>query len=338
MLLNWQGNSGPITANSGGKLQTSHGPALIAADTLLQMIYVGESTLDDNLWTASTLATIFPKWDSNQQIDSTQTAPGSSVPLSSYRPALALFNGLVHMVYVGQGGANLWWAWAKPNGQWTNVQLPWSGAETAAPALAVHSDGKLYLAWHEYVSAVPAQVNSSGQIVAPATPEHNYIKYSSLATGEPLSVSSWAEEQLVGDGASIPTMASYLNTLYLFATPAQPAAVSSQILTTQFGPRGWVPFSPFQITGTNPLSSGGAAAAVFNNELYVVYPGEGGKNLWYAWIDGQRQTHGNVQIVIAKNNTPETSAPLGAIAFNGALCVAYKGESSDNVWMSFGKP
>ena len=338
MLLKWQGNNGPLSANGGGKLLTSHGPALVAADTLLQMIYVGRSTVADNLWTASTLAAIFPEWDSNQQIDTTQTAPGSSVPLSSYRPALALFNGLVHMVYVGKGGNNLWWAWGKPNGQWTNVQLPWSGAQTVAPALAVHSDGRLYLAWHEYVAATPAQVNDNGQVLTPGTPEHNYIKYSSLATGEPLLVSSWQAEQLAGDGASLPAMASYLGTLYLFAAAAQPAAAASQILMTQLGSKGWAPLSRFQITGTNPLSSGGGAAAVFNNELYLVYPGEGGNNLWYAWIDEQRQTHGNVQIVVGKNNTPKTSAPIGATVFNGALCVAYKGESSNNVWMSFGTP
>lgn len=328
MILQWKGNSGPIVASNGGKLQTSHGPGLIAAVTLLQMIYVGKSTEDDNLWSASTLAASFPQWDSNQKIDGSMTQPGNSVPRSSYRPALALFNNMIHMVYVGTGGENLWWAWCKPNGQWTNVKLPWSGANTPAPALAVHSDGKLYLAWHEYSAAVPN-----------VSPEHNYIKFSSLASTEPLDVSSWAAPQVVGDGATKPTMGSFRNTLYIFATPLDSTIFQpTQILMSTLNRGTWSSFAPFEITGSNPLSSGGGAVVVFSNELYLIYPGAGGNNLWYAWIDAQGQSHGNVQIKISGSNIPKTSAPIGVTSFGRSLCVAYKGENSNNVWSCYGTP
>ena len=82
------------------------------------------------------------------------------------------------MVYVGEHGQNLWWATAKPNGQWSNVQLPFSGAQDVQPALGVHSDGKLYLAWHEFIAAKPATY-VNGRLTSPAQPEQNNIRYSS---------------------------------------------------------------------------------------------------------------------------------------------------------------
>ena len=82
---------------------------------------------------------------------------------------------------------------------------------------------------------------------------------------------------------------------------------------------------------------GGAALAVFNNILYIVYPGQGGKNLWYAYIDTLDVHAGNIQIKTSRS-TPETSAPVGLAAFNGHLCLAYKGESltGHNFWFSYG--
>ena len=58
----------------------------------------------------------------------------------------------------------------------------------------------------------------------------------------------------------------------------------------------------------------------------------------YAWIDALGQSHGDVQVQIEGGGTPETSAPLGVTAFDGLVCVAYKGKSGNNVWMSYGKP
>ena len=83
MNLNWQGNIGPISATNGGKLQTSHGPALVAADTLLDMIYVGKSGA--NLWSASTLAVNFPQWETNARVDGSPRCPDQRSNQASVR-------------------------------------------------------------------------------------------------------------------------------------------------------------------------------------------------------------------------------------------------------------
>ena len=322
MLLDWQGNTGPIQASSGGQPLTSHGPALVAAGSLLQLMCVGQSGAG-NLWNVSTTSTSFPAWNSNNQIDSSAVVPGDPTPLSIYRPALAFFDGVIHMVSVGKNGSTLWWQWSTPGGQWNNAQLPWS-SQDPQPALAVHSDGKLYLTWHQFIAPSPAQG------------VHNYVWYSSLDPRRALKVGSWAGEQLVIDGASNPAICSFGGSLYLAAKPASPLGGSLEILMLRFDGSSWSSSSSLSINGQDPLSSGGGAMAVLNGELYIVYPGQGGQNLWYAWIDAAGQPHGNLQIKISNHNVPKTSAPIGVAAFNCALCVACKGQSSNNIWVSYG--
>jgi hypothetical protein len=88
-------------------------------------------------------------------------------------------------------------------------------------------------------------------------------------------------------------------------------------------------------------SKGGVGLAVFNSLLYLVYPDELGVILRYAWIDALHVPHGNIPIKVSNGSTgstPKTSAPLGLCAFNGALCVGYKGENGNNVWFCYGTP
>jgi hypothetical protein len=335
MSLNWKGNDGPLTSNNGGKPETSHGPGMISNGTSLQMIYVGKSR-DNNLWDLSTIAAIFPQWDNNSEIDDSQTIAGDSRPRASFRPALAVFNNQNHMVYAGNEGRNLWWAWSQPDGSWNNLQLPWSGTNfNPQPALAVH-EGKLFLAWYDYVQGTPASQNGS----IPAVPDRNYIRYSSLDEREPLEVSSWAHEQIIADGAQLPALASYSNgkttTLYLLAT--SPPNLGTQLLISQFNGNNWAALKPFAITGAAPASKGGIGLAVFNSMLYLVYPDAQGVTLRYAWIDTLNVTHGDIQIKVSNGSTPKTSAPLGLCVFNGALCVGYKGENGNNVWFCYGTP
>lgn len=333
MSLNWHGNDGPLHSNNGGQPQTSHGPGLIADGTSLQMIYVGKSQ-DNNVWNLSTLAAIFPQWDDNSEIDASKMIAGNGRPLASFRPALALFNNQIHMVYAGNKGRNLWWAWSQPNGSWTNVQLPWAGTSyNPQPALAVHQ-GKLFLAWYDYIQGTPASANG----LIPAVPDQNYIRYSVLDGREPLEVSSWQGERILAAGAQLPAMASYNNSLYLLAT--SPPNLGTQILISQFDGASWSPLKPFAITGAAPTSTDGVSLGILNNVLYLVYPSgpmQGSGSLRYAWIDSLNVSHGDIAIQVSNGSTPKTSAPLGVCTFNNTLCVGYKGLSSNNVWFCYGK-
>jgi hypothetical protein len=317
MAIVWHGNT-QVKTNQGVP-ETSHGPALVSLGSTLFSMYVGQG--GSNLWITSAASGTFPNWTTNQQIK----ISSNNVPLSSYRPALTVLNGIVHMVYVGQGGSNLWWSWFDGKNWAGNLQLPYTAGDPQ-PALAAFN-GKLHLVWHNFVPAVTQTVDNQVIVIQPA---HNYIQHATFTAGEPLQVSSWQQQPLLGDGAQLPALAAFNGSLYLVLSQAN----GSGLLKAKWDGQNWPGWSNFTITGSSPASAGGAAMAVFNNALYIVYPGSGGANLWYASIDTSDVDAGNIQIKTG-STTPETSAPVGVATFNGDLCLAYKGQSSNNFWFAY---
>ena len=340
MPITWHGNT-QVKTNDGVPL-TSHGPALVVKDNVLYTVYVGQG--GSNIWQSSTSSATSSHWQTNKQVK----IAGQSTPLSSFRPALALFNDTIHMVYVGQGGANLWWSWFDGTSWAGNVKLPWSGGDPQ-PALAAYN-GKLHLVWHDHqpaiyetVGATPGDPGDPGDPGSPGVqilvqPEHNFIHYSALDAREPLQVSSWQQPALLGDGGQLPALASYNGSLYMVLSSAvgdgRPPATSSGLLLGKWQNAAWEGWGNFNIVGSSPRSAGGVALAVQNNLLYIVYPGQGGANMWYAYMDTLGVIAGNIQIKTPPS-VPETSAPLGLVSFQGNLCLAYKGESSNNLWFSY---
>ena len=233
------------------------------------------------------------------------------------------------MVYVGEGGSDLWWSSFDGKTWAGNLNLPYSGG-SPQPALAAFN-GILHLVWHDSVPAVTAQ-GENGQVIV-LQPAHEYILHSSYDPREPLQVSSWQGEVELGDGAQLPALAAFNGALYMILNKTG----ETQMLKAKWDGQTWTGWSSFTITGSEPASVGGAGMTLFNGSLYIVYPGQGGANLWYAAIDTLGVASGNIQIKTG-NTTPETSAPLGVAAFNGSLCVAYKGESSNNFWFAYGTP
>jgi len=317
MSINWHGNTQVKTPQ--GTPETSHGPALATLGNTLYSMYVGQG--EKNLWMASASSSSFPNFTTNQQIK----ISSKNVPLSSYRPAVAVLNGIIHMVYVGEGGSNLWWSWFDGQSWAGNLELPYSGGNPQ-PALAA-LNGKLHLVWHNFVPAVTETIDK--QVIV-LQPQHDYILHSVYDSREPLQVSSWQTQPAIGDGAQLPALAAYNGTMYLILSQVG----GTGLLKSKFNGQTFPGWSNFTITGSSPASAGGAALSVFNNQLYVVYPGEDGHNLWYAYIDTLDVAAGNIQIKTG-SSTPETSAPLGVATFGKDLCVAYKGESSDNFWFAY---
>lgn len=319
MSINWQGNTQVKTSQ--GTPETSHGPALATFGSTLYSAYVGQG--GENLWLASMPASSFPNFSTNQQIK----IASNNVPLSSFRPALAAFNGHLHMIYAGKDGATLWWSWFDGHTWAGNLMLPYSTGGSGQPALAAMGN-MLHLVWHDFVPPVTETVNNQVIVLRPS---HDYILHATLDAREPLQVSSWQGPTTLGDGGTLPSIAAFNNTLYMVLSQAG----NTGLLIGKWQGNVWPGWTTFGITGSSPASSGGAALSVFNNKLYIVYPDQGGHNLWYADVDTLDVHAGNVQIKTG-NSTPETSAPVGLATFNGHLCLAYKGESSNNFWFSYG--
>jgi hypothetical protein len=88
-----------------------------------------------------------------------------------------------------------------------------------------------------------------------------------------------------------------------------------------------------------PESRNGAALLVLGAYLYLVYPGEAGKNLWCAWIDENGGHFGNIQIETTDGSgIPRTSDGVGAASDGQSLWVSFKAESSDRLCMVQSSP
>lgn len=165
MAITWDGNFQIKTDST--TPQSSHGLALALLNNRLYMVYVG--TGGKNLWYSYIQQgqNSFTNWQGNEQIK----ISSKNIPLSSDRPALAVLNGILHMVYAGEGGSNLWWSWFDGSTWQGNISLGFS-ADQPQPSLTAYN-GQLYLAWHHLVP--PVTVTDPNGAVTVVSPEFDYI-------------------------------------------------------------------------------------------------------------------------------------------------------------------
>jgi hypothetical protein len=318
-FTNWQGNNS-IATPSRNVPKTSHGPSFVSTAPLLYMFYSGSG--GEDLWCATTEAPAFPKFQGNIRAKSIDNG---SVPKTDFRPASAMLpNGMIHLVYEGKGGGNLWWCWFDGAQTWYgNLSLPFSGYNLR-PSLT-YFNGELHLVWHNQVSGSPG---------------HEYIMHSTLTPPANIAqqprVDDWSAPQVIADGANYPSVVVFKNQLYVIA---RNYPYSANPVPQGFVYAKWdggqvaapLPLHPVTITGSDPKTAEGPTAMTLGDAVIFVYQGEGGANIWYAWMDldaqRQEQFHGNLQIKTA-TSTPEASAVIGLAAFAGKLCVGYKGEGN----------
>jgi hypothetical protein len=323
-VLTWNGNLRITSAGSAHSPQTSHGPALAVLGDILYAVYVGGAGA--NLWFMRLQPNIgFDAWQDNQPIK----VDGVTVK-SSYRPALAVANGMMHMVYQGAGGTGLWWSWFDGEKWWGNIklsddfQLPFGGKDYSLqqtePSMCVDSSGTLHLAYHAYLSPIPAN-EAQNQIF------HSTYR----ANGTAPSPSNWSKPDSVSSPFNRPEIQAFNRSLFLIAISAQNAPGSDALQLAQGLPGNWSAFSP--IPGA--LSNFGGALVEFNTFLYAFYRGQGNRNVWYVCLNPTAVPGDNKQVKGVGINV-ETSAPISVAVFNGEVCLAYKGQSSDNFWFAHG--
>lgn len=322
--ITWTENFRILQAGSAHSPQAGHGPGLVVYNNFLYMVYVGEG--NKNLWFTRLASTAnYREWEQNQQVKSNGNALRSSD-----RPALAMTNNLVYMVYQGQGGTNLYLATFDGN-QWSDdgqlpdqIQHP-AGAgqyslQQTQPSLCADSNGQLHLLYHAYLVPLP-----EGAV-------QNQILHSTYDPRRGV----WSKPDVVASPYAHPAILQLGNLFALTATVAANQADSENLHFTTGTPGAWQNFASLN---DNVLSTVGGVLVEFNNLLYIVYTGLSNKKIWYAWMNANAVASNAVldnKQLKEGGWAAETSAALSAAVIDGELCVAYKGESSDNVWFVHG--
>jgi hypothetical protein len=117
-------------------------PALAAYNEQLHMVHLGDSS-NDLWWSMFDGAS----WNKPDGTPGNERIPGQQ---SKATPALAVYNGQLHMVHLGDSSNDLWWSmfdgasWNKPDGTPGNERIPGQQSK-AAPTLAAFGS-YLYMA------------------------------------------------------------------------------------------------------------------------------------------------------------------------------------------------
>ena len=115
--------------------QSKAPPALAAWDGALHLVHLGDSSND--IWHSR--STDLRTWSENQRVKNQH----NRVQKSKASPALAAFNGELHMVHIGDSSNDLWHAFTSDGINWTEEMIPGQQSK-AAPALAAFG-GELHL-------------------------------------------------------------------------------------------------------------------------------------------------------------------------------------------------
>ncbi len=311
--------------------QTSHGVAMSVFAGRLMMVYVGSG--GHNLWVAELDSLSEPlKLKSNVQI----VIAGLNAPKSQYRPALATDGKLLHCVYAGDDNAAVYWSWFDGQTWKGNIPLPPTGLShdpQYQPSLT-YFDGMLH-----------CFVNRSDEFL-----------HCAYDTTKPQVTSSWTAWTLIKGSYSGPSSAVINGRLILAATDSTSCLRVGEVKLNLPGalPTGWSPQaigsgvdeSHYSTLSSNPGivmvpwgDSDGALMCYLpsDNEIYYLYFELAGLSSAPSGIFPCVPYHGNTQIKCA-NSTPGTSDTLGLAYFADAFVIAYRGESSDNFYLAYGKP
>jgi hypothetical protein len=245
-------------------------------------------------------------------------------------------NNLLHMVYQGQGGTDLWWAWFDGNNWAGNLKLPPAfqfpagpgqySLQQTRPSLCVDTNGALHLLYHAYLVPLPNGGIQNQLLHATFTPP--------LRTAP--SLDDWSAPDVVSRDKNHPAILPFGQSLAMISTIALNVAGNNVLQFAQGNPGAWGNFTPLH---GNVLSTDGGVLVEFNNLLYVVYIGLSHRKIWYAWMDANgastESPQGNLQVKNAGWEA-DTSAAISAAVINSELCIAYKGQSSDNLWFAHG--
>ncbi len=273
-------------------------------------------------------------WTSNVLI------PGQQ---SQSTPALAEFNGSLHMVHAGASSHDIWHSLFDGTAWAPNVRIP--DQQSKAPSALAAFGGRLHLVhlgtssnqlWHSSYDGTRwttnAKIDGESTSAAPALAE-----FGGLLHCVHLGSSSTRLYHLTFDGVrwtkrpadpgldgqrskGAVALAAHGGVLHL----VHQGESSNRLWHSTFDGTTWTP----NVVIPGQLSKAAPALASFNGLLHLVHLGDSSNRLWHSTFDGSVWAE-NVAIPYQLSKDAAALAP-----FNSRLHLVHLGDSSDNLWHS----
>jgi hypothetical protein len=231
-------------------------------------------------------------WSTNVKIGSQHT----KAPV-----ALAVFNGLIHMVHLDNSSNNIWWSTSPDGINWTPDVKIGSQLSKTSPALAVFNN-QLFMVHSD---------NSSNDL------------WIATCDGTSWTNDTKIPQQKSKSGAALATYNGKLHMVHLDDS-------SNDIWWSQFDGTSWKTSSgganDQKISGQ--LSKSQPSLAVFGNELHMIHLGDNENDVWWSAFDGTGWWP-NTRIRCQKSQATPALCAQG-----GLLHLMHMGDSSHDIWWS----
>ena len=260
--FDWMGDS-QITTTRPSTPATGTWPALAMNDSngLLYLAYGSSS--DESMWWSWYDGKL---WRGDVQIQTNQP----STPTTSAAPALAMYKGILYLVYRSSSDESIWYSWFDGTAWNGDIQIQTNQSSTpgtsAAPALVVYND-LLYLVYQSTAD------QSMWYSWFDGTTWYGDIQ---IQTNQPSTPTTSAAPALAVNGGN--------NTLYL----VYKASGGDDMWWSWFNGADWQGDVQIQFAPLNaPQTSNTPAMAVnSSNMLYLVYDSSNDDTMWYSEFPG----------------------------------------------------
>jgi C1A family cysteine protease len=325
--------SGGVYKHVSGNLEGGHCVVVIGYDEQLQAwlcqnswgtgwgidgyfwIAYGQCGIDADMWEVTGFSKTYFDWMGDSQIQTTRP----STPKTSSWPALAMntSNNLLYLVYRSSADSTMWWSWSDGNIWYGDAQIqttrPSTPKTSAAPALALYNNNKLYLVYRSS---------------ADSTMWYSWFDGTTWNGDTQIKTSGGSTPKT----SAAPALAVYNNKLYLVYRSSS----NSTMYYAWFDGTNWNGDTQIKTAGgVTPKTGATPGLAVYNNKLYIVYHSSADSTMWYAWFDGTNW-NGDTQIKTS-SKTPKTSASpsLAVNSANNTLYLVYKSSADSTMWWSW---
>jgi hypothetical protein len=214
-------------------------------------------------------------------------------------PALAEFNGRLHMVHLGDSSNNIWHS-SFDGASWTaNVKVP-NQQSKASPALAAFG-GRLHM----------VHLGDSS----------NNIWHSTF------DGSSWTPNVVIANqqSKSSPALAAFGGLLHMVHLGNS----SNNIWHSTFNGSSWTP----NVMIPNQRSKAPPALAAFGRLLHMVHLGDSSNNIWHSTFDGSSWTP-NITISDQQSKAAPALGVFRDVCGRDQLAMVHLGNSSNSIWYS----
>ncbi len=306
----WSGNK-QVTTQGGGAPLSNYGPSLAFFDDTLYMAYKGAHS--NTLYLAWYDGA---NWYGNTPISD---MPGGISPESNYSPSLAVFNGLLYMIYKGAHSNTLYVAWYNGS-QWAgNVTI-----DSMPGGLSPRSN------------LAPAALGFNGQLVIVYKGESSTTLYSAAYNGTkwsgntPISTSNGTPRSQATPSLAIYDPEGGAPQLYM----AYIGQYTTAIYVSWFDGSAWHGNNQVTIPGANPpLSSNTPWIAQAGEVLVMLYTGEYLTTIYSSSFDGSTWS-GNQPLGNTSPISPASSAAGSMVPYATGTYTVYIGAYTTTIYQA----